>query len=192
MDHIKNIANQIVAREGGYVDDPDDPGGATKYGVTLGRLRRLRLDLTGDRKVDRADVKAMTRSKARDIYVRDYFYRPKIDQLPQVLQASVFDMQVNSGGNAVKILQRLLREMGHKVAVDGAIGPQTARAAGLAFEEAPKHLADAYGIARRNYYYGLADRRVASRKYARRRAGAMAARAAGSNVPRNSFLSVTI
>mgnify|MGYP000622110486 FL=1 len=55
--------------------------------------------------------------------------------------------------------------------VDGVIGPQTIDAARTAFEAAPDHLADAYGIARRNYYYALADRRPASRKYARRRDG---------------------
>ncbi len=171
MERIKAIAQEIVAREGGFVNDPDDPGGATKFGVTIGTLRRLGIDLTGEGKVTNADVRAMTRDKARDIYIRDYFYRPQIDKLPDVLQASVFDMYVNAGGNAVKILQRLLRDMGHRVAVDGLIGPQTLRAAKLAFDEAPEHIADAYGIARRNYYYGLADRRRASRKYARRRDG---------------------
>jgi len=171
MKRIQAIAEEIVAREGGYVNDADDPGGATKFGVTIGTLRRLGLDLTGDGKVTNADVKAMTRGRARDIFIRDYFYRPKIDRLPGVLQASVFDMYVNAGGQAVKILQRLLVEMGHAVAVDGLIGPQTLRAAGLGRDEAPDFIADAYGIARRNYYYGLADRRVASRKYARRRDG---------------------
>lgn len=171
MDHIKDIADQIIAREGGYVNDPDDPGGATKFGVTLGTLRRLRLDLTGDGRIDGADVKAMTRQRARDIFIREYFYRPKIDQLPDVLQASVFDMYVNAGKQAVKVLQRLLVEMGQVVAVDGLIGPQTLRAAGLANDAAPEFIADAYGIARRNYYYTLADRREASRKFARRRDG---------------------
>jgi len=171
MKHIKAIADEIIGREGGYVNDPDDPGGATKFGVTIGTLRRIGLDLTGDGKVNTADVKALSRSKARDIFIRDYFFRPQIDKLPEVLQASVFDMNVNSGRNAVKILQRLLGDMGHKLVVDGAIGPQTIRAAGLAFDEAPDFIADAYGIARRNYYYALADRRVASRKYARRRDG---------------------
>ncbi|MEO0773100.1 MAG: putative peptidoglycan-binding domain-containing protein, partial [Pseudomonadota bacterium] len=87
------------------------------------------------------------------------------------LQASVFDMYVNAGGNAVKILQRLLRQMGQDIAVDGAIGPQTAQAAQNAFHAAPDHLVDAYGIARRNYYFRIADRRAASRKFARTRAG---------------------
>ncbi len=171
MERIKAIAESILAREGGYVNDPDDPGGATKFGVTIGTLRRLGIDLTGDRKVGIADLRAMTPERARDIYIRDYFYRPRLDKLPDVLQASVFDMYVNAGGNAVKILQRLLRDMGHRVVVDGLIGPQTLRAAELVFDEAPDHIADAYGIARRNYYYSLADRRRASRKYARRRDG---------------------
>jgi len=80
-------------------------------------------------------------------------------------------MQVNAGANAVKILQRLLNTMGQKVSVDGQIGPQTATAARNALKAAPDHLVDAYGIARRNYYYALADRRASSRKYARRRDG---------------------
>ena len=71
----------------------------------------------------------------------------------------------------MKILQRLLREMGYEVDVDGVIGPVTAQAAHAAAQAAPGHIADAYGIARRNYYFRLADRRPASRKYARARAG---------------------
>ena len=43
MQSVQEIAEQIVAREGGFANDPDDPGGATKYGVTLGTLRRLGL-----------------------------------------------------------------------------------------------------------------------------------------------------
>ena len=80
-------------------------------------------------------------------------------------------MYVNSGANAVKILQRLLNKMRLDVTVDGVLGPQTIAAVASAFAAAPNHLVDAYGIARRNYYYALADRRVASRKYARRRDG---------------------
>ena len=80
-------------------------------------------------------------------------------------------MYVNAGSNAVRILQRLLNDMGHSVSVDGVIGPQTIAAAQAAYAKAPNHLADAYGIARRNYYFRIADRRAASRKYARSRAG---------------------
>ena len=168
---VRAIAEEIVAREGGYVNDPDDPGGATNYGVTIHTMRGLGLDLDGDGNVDSGDVRALTRERAVDIFVDHYFHRIRIDILPEVLQASVFDMQVNSGANAVKILQRLLRRMGQAIAVDGRVGPQTAAAARAATEEAPAHIADAYGIARRNWYYALADRRPSSRKYARRRDG---------------------
>ena len=171
MKTVQELAVEIVAREGGFVNDPDDPGGATHHGVTLGTLRRLGLDLTGDGKIDVADVRRMTAAQAAEIYVEHYYTRTGIAALPEVLQPSVFDMQVNAGANAVKVLQRLLSDMGFACDADGQIGPQTVRAAQMAYEAAPSHLADAYGIARRNYYYALADARPASRKYARRRDG---------------------
>ena len=50
-DRVRRIAKEIVAREGGYVNDPDDPGGATNFGVTLGTMQRLGLDLDGEGEV---------------------------------------------------------------------------------------------------------------------------------------------
>jgi len=171
MQSVRKIAKAIVAREGGFVNDPDDPGGATNFGVTIHTMRRLGLDLTGDGRVDVADVRRLSQAQAVDIFIKHYFDAPRIAELPAPLQPSVFDMYVNAGGNAVKILQQLLREMGQDIAADGSIGPQTIRAAHAALRAAPDHLVDAYGIARRNYYFRLADRRPASRKYARTRAG---------------------
>lgn len=171
MQTVRQIAEDIVAREGGFVNDPDDPGGATNFGVTIHTMRRLRLDLTGDGNVDISDVRALTRDQAVDIFIRHYFERPRIAEMPADLQPSLFDMYVNAGSNAVTILQSLLCEMGFRVAVDGIIGPQSIAAAREAAKPDPVALRDAYGIARRNYYFRLADRRVASRKYARTRAG---------------------
>lgn len=171
MQTVTQIATTIVAREGGYVNDPDDPGGATNYGVTIHTMRRLGLDLTQDGRIDTDDVRVLTRAHAVSIFVEHYFRGPRIDRLPAPLQASVFDMYVNAGANAVKILQRLLGDMRISVTVDGVIGPRTIAATKQAIAAAPDHLVDAYGIARRNYYYDLADRRPASRKYARRRDG---------------------
>nr|MDA3859076.1 holin-associated N-acetylmuramidase [Roseovarius sp.] len=167
MQTVTEIAKEIVAREGGYVNDPDDPGGATKFGVTIHTLRRLGLDLTHDGVVDVGDVRALSREDAVEIFIDHYYHQPGVARLPQGLQASVFDMYVNAGANAVKILQRLLRDMGQGVDVDGVIGPQTVKAAEAAARAAPDHIADAYGIARRNYYFRLADGRPASRKFAR-------------------------
>ncbi|RDC74337.1 peptidoglycan-binding protein [Rhodovulum sp. 12E13] len=171
MKDVETLAREIVAREGGYVNDPDDPGGATKYGVTIHTMRGLGMDLDGDGRVSPADVKRLSRNQAVEIFLEHYYARPRISSLPEALQPSVFDMYVNAGANAVSILQRLLCEMGEEVAVDGVIGPQTIAAAKAAAAKAPDHIADAYGIARRNYYYDLADRRPRSRKFARRRDG---------------------
>ncbi|MFL2777999.1 MAG: holin-associated N-acetylmuramidase [Paracoccus marcusii] len=171
MPSVEQIARQIVAREGGYVNDPDDPGGATNFGVTIGTMQSLGMDLNRDGRIDAADVRALTRAQAEQIFVEHYFRKPRLAELPDPLQASVFDMYVNAGGNAVKILQRLVSRMGFRTADDGVVGPMTIAAVADAAEAAPDHLVDAYGIARRNYYYALADQRPASRKYARSKAG---------------------
>lgn len=171
MHSVESIATEIVRREGGFVNDPDDPGGATNHGVTIHTMRQLRLDLDGNGRIDTADVKALTPAKAAEVYVRYYYTEPKIHLLPEPLQASVFDMQVNAGANAVRILQRLMASFGLPLKDDGVIGPITARTVQRAMAKAPEHLADAYGIARRNYYYRLGDQRPASRKFARRKDG---------------------
>lgn len=169
---VEEIAIEIVRREGGFVNDPDDPGGATNFGVTIGTMRGLGLDLDEDGDVDVADVRLMTAEMAAEIFMEHYFLDPRIDMLPHAIQATVFDMQVNAGSNAVRILQRMIGATGRDISVDGAIGPQTARLAHeVANEMGGQAMADAYGIERRNYYYRIGDRRPASRKYARRRDG---------------------
>jgi lysozyme family protein len=152
MQSIHEIASDIVAREGGFVNDPDDPGGATKYGVTIHTMRRLGLDLDGDGDVDVADVRKLSRDSATQIFIDHYFQRSKIAQLPQVLQASVFDMNVNAGANSVKILQRLVAVSGFALASTVRLVPQTIAAVRQATQSAPDHIGDAYGIERRNYY----------------------------------------
>ncbi len=171
MQSVHQIASDILDREGGFVNDPNDPGGATNHGVTIHTMRRLGLDLTDDGEVGVDDVRALTRDQAQEIFIEHYFERPSIQDLPEALHPTVFDMYVNAGSNAVVLLQRLLRDMGFEILVDGLIGPQTIRAAHAAYDTSPDNLVDAYGIARRNYYYRLADHRPASRRYAMRRDG---------------------
>ena len=168
---VRDIAKGIVLREGGFVNDPDDLGGATNFGVTIHTMRRLGLDLDGDGDVNIEDVKALQRDQAVDLFIEHYFVAPGLVALPELLQASVFDMYVNAGSSAVKILQRLLRDMGYALTVDGIVGPQTLAGAHDPALRAPQSFVDAYGIARRNYYFRIADRRIESRKFARTRAG---------------------
>lgn len=163
---VDSMIDHLLRLEGGYVNDPDDPGGPTNFGVTQATLSSWRgYAVTAD------EVRAMQISEAREIYKRKYLYRPRIDELVAPLIPSVFDMNVNAGSNSIKILQRTLRDFEEKVSVDGAIGPQTIRATHRVHQKAGDYLVDAYGIERRRYYYSLADRRPKSRKYARRRDG---------------------
>jgi lysozyme family protein len=172
MIEIRTMARAIVEREGGFVDHPDDPGGATKYGVTIHTMRRLGLDLDGDGDIDTADVRRVTIDRATDLFIDHYFRRPGIDRLPPDLQPGVFDMQVNAGDAAGRLLQGLLnRADGAGLVVDGVIGPATAEAAARAQDRMGDLLADAYAIERREFYYRLADRRPKLRAFARRRDG---------------------
>ena len=146
MQKINDIAQEILNAEGGFVNDPDDPGGPTNYGVTLKTLERLGHDLNQDERVDIADLKKLSSTQAIQIFVQDYLYKPRIDQLPHMLHAPVFDMYVNAGTHAVKVLQRTLILFDMEITVDGVIGPITIAATQTAARRAPDHLVDAYGI----------------------------------------------
>ena len=172
MDRIDEMIAGILAREGGFVNDPSDPGGATNHGVTIGTMRRLGLDMDGDGQVTVDDVRMLRVTDAARIFRTQYFEVPRLGLLPDDLQPAVFDMYVNAGGRAVKLLQLVLVKLGAELGVDGAVGPITASAAHrIAAEVGVQLLVDAYGVERRNWYYDLADRRPASRRYARRRDG---------------------
>lgn len=171
MHTVDQLVDDVLRREGGFVNDPDDLGGATKYGVTIHTMRRFGLDVDGNGVVDIRDVKTLPRSAARELYKREYFEGPRIDDLPEALQPTVFDMYVNAGRNAIKILQRLLNKMGARLKVDGVLGPNTIGTAHEYDDKSNGALPDAYSVERRNYYFRIADRRPQNRKYARTRAG---------------------
>ncbi|RMD50071.1 MAG: peptidoglycan-binding protein [Alphaproteobacteria bacterium] len=166
------MARRVLAFEGGYADEPGDAGGPTGRGISLATLRRLGRDLTGDGRIDAADARAVDEATAIDIILEHYWRRPRIDRLPDPLQPVVLDMAVNAGpAQAVRLLQRLLGEFGRPVAVDGLIGPRTAGVAAEVWADAGPLLVDAYAIARREWYYRLAERRPELRRFARRRDG---------------------
>ena len=110
----------VLELEGGFVDDPRDPGGATNLGVTRATLAKAR-----GRAVTAADVKALTRAEAGVIYRRLYWDAVRADELPSGLDIAVFDYAVNSGpGRAVRSLQAVLG-----TAQDGRVGANTIAAA---------------------------------------------------------------
>ena len=107
----------IFKAEGGYSDNPADPGGPTNFGITLATLRAYE----GNPNLTAEDVKKLTPAVAREIYRTAYWNRMQCGALPAGLDLEVFDFGVNSGpAESVKTLQRLVG-----VTQDGSVGPIT-------------------------------------------------------------------
>jgi lysozyme family protein len=105
----------VVHHEGGYVNHPNDPGGATRFGVTE-RVARAN-GYTGD-------MREFPLGKAREIYKKLYWDSVRAEELPPAVRFDIFDGAVNSGvSQASKWLQRALG-----VRDDGVIGPATVAA----------------------------------------------------------------
>lgn len=114
---VASLIDRVIDREGGYVDNPADRGGPTKYGITLATLYEWRGRLVGA-----FDVQMLSVDEARAIYRTKYFDDPGLDAVSDPgLQELLFDYAVNSGPTtAVKALQAAL-----EVPVDGVLGPVT-------------------------------------------------------------------
>ena len=118
---VEEMLDTILRHEGGYVDNPDDRGGATNMGITQQTLAEWRgHDVTKD------EVRTLTASEAREIYKNRYLAQPNIDTLADTIQPLAFDMSVNHGpGRAIQLMQQTLQNMGYPCGVDGGIGPNT-------------------------------------------------------------------
>lgn len=108
---------RLLGDEGGYVDNSQDPGGATKFGISKRDYPAL-------------DVAALTRADAVAIYYRDWWHRYRYSEVPGLIGAKLFDLAVNIGPeHAMKCLQRALRACGRRVEEDGVLGRATIAAA---------------------------------------------------------------
>ncbi len=110
----------VLKSEGGWSDNPKDPGGATMKGVTLANFRRyVKADATKD------DLRHITDAQIATVYRRFYWDAVAGAELPDGVDYAVFDFAVNSGpGRAAKYLQAVVGTL-----QDGRIGPATVKAA---------------------------------------------------------------
>lgn len=114
---LDQLIDDVLEKEGGFVNDPDDRGGATHYGITA----QVYLNWL---------VRHMTEADAREIYRQEYLVGPGIHDLPEGIRPVVFDSLVNHGTNkkgqwrGIVWLQEAIR-----VRKDGIIGPKTLAAA---------------------------------------------------------------
>ena len=130
--NLDSSLDEILVSEGGFQNRPKDKGNYRPDGTLIGTNRGVTPNSLAEfRGVDpntitEADIKAVTEDEARQIFKQLYFDKPKLNQLPVNLQEAVFDMQINSGRNAVRILQKLAGMPKDKR--DGYVGPETLKA----------------------------------------------------------------
>lgn len=147
----------VLAHEGGYVNHPADPGGATNRGVTQavydGWRKGKGLSARSVRHIEEAEVQA--------IYRRDYWDKVRGDDLPRGIDYAVFDFAVNSGvARATKYLQTAVG-----VAADGVIGPQTLA---MVQHHERARLIQSICAARLNFLKGLGTFKTFGRGWTRR------------------------
>jgi lysozyme family protein len=164
----------VLKHEGGFVDDPDDPGGATNLGISLRWLRSVGEDLgdiDNDGDVDAGDIRALTPDKARALYFQKFWAEPGLDKLSGSVAVAAFDFAVNGGPRqAVKCLQEAHNALcSSTLACDGALGPKTIGAV-EAFCSRPygvERLADKYLFRRIGFYQNLVGKKPQFLKYLR-------------------------
>lgn len=121
--NFRKALSFVLVHEGGYVDHPLDPGGATNFGITRRTLARWR----GIRpwwKLPKLEVRALSRREAGEIYRAKYWDAVSGDDLPSGVDYAIFDYAVNSG--PARATRELQRAIGARV--DGVVGPMTLKA----------------------------------------------------------------
>jgi lysozyme family protein len=174
--------DEVLRQEGGYADDPADPGGATNMGITRKTLAGWR-QVSPWWKLPKSEVMGVKRPEAARLYRALYWNRCQGDALPPGLDLSLFDFAVNAGPDrAIKTLQTLLG-----VPADGMIGPLTLAAIARRNAAAgPASLIEALSARRLGFLLGLSTAiRFGSgwrRRVTRIRAAALAM-AGASSIP---------
>ncbi len=136
-DMFLRLHAKIEQWEGGFVDHPADPGGATNMGITLDTLSRWK-----GRPVSKQEVRNLTKTEARQIFKAWYYDQVGADRMPAPVAMAVYNTGVLSGtGRAVRWLQETVNRLGGSIEVDGEFGPETQGAVARAD---PRSLANAY------------------------------------------------
>lgn len=155
-------ASKILFRhEGGYVNNPVDPGGPTNYGVSLRFLRSQNLidgDFDHDGDIDQDDIKSMTIEQAMEFYKVCFWDKYLLEKIsPQIIANILFGMIVNTGPKtAIKNLQETINKLiGHTALVcDGKIGKRTLELINIA---SPYLLLGEYKKEMKKFYTNLVE-----------------------------------
>lgn len=151
-DRFLKAVTVVLAHEGGYVNDPNDLGGETNFGISK-------------RSYPNIDIKNLTREQAMKIYHRDWWAKHKYGEIENLdVATKVFDLSVNMGpGTAHRLLQRAVNWVsGSGLVEDGVLGPLTMRATN---QTDPQKIVETLRFMAAKRYYELAKARPANRGF---------------------------
>ncbi len=119
--------NVVLKHEGGFSNNPNDPGGATNYGISLRFLKEMGIDVNHDGLININDIKEIHFSDAIDIYKKYFWDKYHYEAINSLAVATkIFDMSVNMGPlQAHRIVQEACHYNGHQLNIDGILGPKT-------------------------------------------------------------------
>lgn len=144
----------VLSHEGGWSNDPADPGGATNFGITMETARRH-----GIRTPD--ELLRITPAQVADIYRKDYWVWDGVED--QQVATKLFDMGVNMGvRTAVRLCQDGLNTLGAALEVDGRLGPKTLESINAVTSN---HMLDVLAYEAADYYKAIVAKRPESRKF---------------------------
>lgn len=151
-----------LEHEGGFVDHPNDPGGATKYGISIRWLKSQGLygDLDDDGDVDIDDILAIDIESATRMYREKWWNKYHYDRIVDCdIATKVFTMSINMGANrAHRIVQHAVNSLGGNLNIDGIIGPITMKSINV---ETTAQLLDEIRSEQKRFYLMLIAKRPA-------------------------------
>jgi hypothetical protein len=122
---FEDVVGKVLNIEGGFVDDPTDPGGPTNKGISWPVWKKNANNILGLNPT-LINLQNLTENQAKKIYKKLYWDSIYADDIIDGdLRYMLFDFHVNAGGNAIKVLQKTLNQLGSTLTVDGGIGSQT-------------------------------------------------------------------
>ena len=159
---IEEMLNTILKHEGGFVNDPDDRGGATNFGVTQATYSEWL-----GRKATVDEVRRMDIDTAKEIYRANYYFKPRINGFPEPSQAQIFDCAVNHGQKrAIKFVQTVVNLADIElIVVDGLNGPKTMKAAERAYEAMGGYFINAIADERIDFYHRIVAHNSSQKKF---------------------------
>ncbi|ARJ41259.1 type IV secretion protein Rhs [Pantoea alhagi] len=162
-DNFSKISPVIFQNEGGYVNDPDDAGGATNKGIAWPTWQRYAKEDLGVEPT-LANLKKLTNEQAEVIYRKRYWEPSGFNNIkdPKLALMS-YDWTITSGGAGKKIQKLLNSEFGQNLNVDGAIGPKTIDAMNSVPDSSK--LTERIADIRKAYYRSLADSKPTNAKF---------------------------